>query len=610
MQRFAALRVSEGGRRFGASFRILIDTIGTVAENAAAEIYTMREEMRLVMMVTVCAVAGYGIARPAVAGVGKPNANGAQSEKQSQSAPPTSQTPAAPSGKIFCPVNAETDPPLSEPLLNAQTLYRTGKFDEAVTAYNAIVPQGGKEAAAAYAGLARVYLKEKRPDDAYEAAMKAVAITPGRAPAVVALGEVYYRQGKLPEAEQLFLKPLQACNLDARAYLGLTRLYRVTLNFKRAKTNIDQAFKLDPGDPDIRRAYLGTLSGAERVKFLKDYLAGLTDDDAEARTAMERQLAVLEGESKFEQHNCRLTTKVGKTETRLEQLLYDAQHIRGYGLVVKVNGTSSRLLLDTGASGILIDQRIAEKAGVKHVVDNQIRGIGDKGAAAGYLGYADKIQIGQLEFEGCYVDVMAGRSVLDNDGLIGADVFDHFLVDMDMPDAKFKLSELPPIPDEPATETTLTSKAVGERHWHDRYIAPEMKDYSRIFLFGHDMLIPTRINKLPAKLFLIDTGSFDDTLSPAAAREATKISQDTDTRIKGLSGNVKTVYRANEVTLQFSHFQEKREDLVTFDLTNISNAEGTEISGVLGFAVLRLLDMKIDYRDGLVDFTYDPNRLH
>ena len=36
---------------------------------------------------------------------------------------------------------------------------------------------------------------------------------------------------------------------------------------------------------------------------------------------------------------------------------------------------------------------------------------------------------------------------------------------------------------------------------------------------------------------------------------------------------------------------------------------GTEISGILGFTMLRLLEIKIDYRDGLVDFHYDPKRL-
>ncbi len=40
----------------------------------------------------------------------------------------------------------------------------------------------------------------------------------------------------------------------------------------------------------------------------------------------------------------------------------------------------------------------------------------------------------------------------------------------------------------------------------------------------------------------------------------------------------------------------------------ISDHAGTEISGTLGFTPLRLLDIKIDYRDGLVDFGYDAKR--
>jgi hypothetical protein len=75
-------------------------------------------------------------------------------------------------------------------------------------------------------------------------------------------------------------------------------------------------------------------------------------------------------------------------------------------------------------------------------------------------------------------------------------------------------------------------------------------------------------------------------------------------------GNVKNVYRASKATIVFSHFKQEREDLITFDLTHFSDLVGTEVSGVLGFAMLRMLDMKIDYRDGLVDFTYDKNRFH
>jgi len=124
------------------------------------------------------------------------------------------------------------------------------------------------------------------------------------------------------------------------------------------------------------------------------------------------------------------------------------------------------------------------------------------------------------------------------------------------------------------------------------------------------LLIPTRINELPSKLFLIDTGAFSDTISPAAAREATKVRSESNLKVKGLSGAVNNVFTADEITLTFSHFRQPAKDMVAFDTSSVSNHAGVEISGFLGFAMLYQMDLKIDYRDGLVNFSYDPNRFH
>ena len=532
----------------------------------------------------------------------------AAAQSQAAAAQKNSDTPApssspAKNGNRVCTVSAETAPPLTAPMAAALKLYRTGKSEDAVAAYNAILPTGGSEAAAAYAGLARVYLAQKNSTEAYAAAQKAVALTPDRAPAIVALGEVYFRQGKLTEAQTAFFKPLRACDLDARAFLGLYRLYKVSLNWKLAKTNIDQAYTLDPDDPDIQRAYLSTLSGKERIAALQDYLASSTDDDAETRAWLKNQLEVLQAQSDKRPGACRLITKVKSTEALLEPLSDGPTRVRGYGLSVKVNGVSSRLLLDTGASGILIDRKTAEKAGVKSITDIHVGGIGDAGAAAGFLGRADKIQIGGLEFDDCFVKVTSARSAIGSDGLIGADVFRNFLVDIYMPANKMKLSELPPYPDQPAGEISLDSQSSQQSSWHDRYVPPEMKDFTQIFIFGHDLLIPTSVNSSPPRLFLIDTGAFDNSLSLAEAKEVTKVSTERSMEVKGLNGKVKTVYSAANATIQFANFKQAREDLVTIDLTHVSDDTGTEVSGILGFGMLWMLDMKIDYRDGLVRFS-------
>lgn len=118
---------------------------------------------------------------------------------------------------------------LSVPLTEALRLYRTGKFDKSVAAYNPISLAGSQDAVLAYSGLVRVYLKQEKTNDAFAAASKAVSLIPGKTPAITALGEVYFRQGKLKQAEDSFLNPLRACDIDARSYLGLAKTSKLTI---------------------------------------------------------------------------------------------------------------------------------------------------------------------------------------------------------------------------------------------------------------------------------------------------------------------------------------------------------------------------------------------
>jgi hypothetical protein len=240
------------------------------------------------------------------------------------------------------------------------------------------------------------------------------------------------------------------------------------------------------------------------------------------------------------------------------------------------------------------------------------------------------------------VHVTDRPGALEEDGLIGADVFSSYLVDVDIPGGKLKLSPLPKRPDDNVVSTALNTEAgLGTSHDEnggakednaeepvdgankanktnaasaaaahlpkDRYVAPEMASWTKIFRFGHELLIPTLVNESPPLLFLIDTGSFANVLSVRAAHQVTKVA-DSSMRVKGLSGQVNKVYSGEQATLAFSHFRQNNQQIVTFDLSNLCRHTGTEVSGILGFNVLRLLEIKIDYRDGLVDFVYPTFR--
>jgi hypothetical protein len=535
------------------------------------------------------------------------------------------QLPAA-TGNTSASGKAET--PAPPPTLDPWSMYRKGEFAAAIDGYQQLL-QDNSKSADAYAGLARVYLKQKNVDLASQTVTKGLSVS--NSPSLhVALGEVQFRQGKISEAEQEWVKVINSGHPDARAFLGLARVSDAVAMYKRGKAMIDKARELDSSDPDIERHWIGTLPISERIKYLERYLSDANDDDAEHHINTARYLEYLKAGAKENGGTCRLVNHVTSTQIPLARLFEDANHLRGYGLDVKVNDRKGTLMLDTGASGILLDRGMAEKAGITKLVETGIGGIGDRGERSGYVGLAKSIMIGDLRFENCPIEVLENRSVVGEEGLIGADVFNDFLIDLDFPSEKLRLSELPGRTEDsgqPAglhsdgdedTDVTTAHPASAaadptsqkplsppKRTFHDAYIAPEMKSYTRIYRFGHDLLVPAFAGNAPSKLFLIDSGAFWNQITPAAAREVTKVHNDPFTTVTGINGKVKNVYTADQAVIRVGHVHERDQDLVTFDMTSISDNCGTEISGILGFAMLRKLDVKIDYRDNLVDFNDD-----
>lgn len=524
-----------------------------------------------------------------------------------QASPP----PAAPAGvsppdaKAGDPAQAATP---SNPLDAAAQLYRTGKLAEAEAAYKRIL-QNEPESAAAYVGLVHVSLRQKRLPDAEAAIAKAMELSPNSNAVRVAQGEVHFRKGKITEAQDDFTALVKANVPEARAYLGLGRVYWAESYRRHAKLMFDFAHDKDPDDPDIRRSWLFTLSRKERIQALRGLLSEEVGEDEDDRNHLETNLAAMEDAEEEGRTGCHLASKVGEAHIPMERLNNGTRDVRGYGLKVHLNGATATLLLDTGSSGILVSRRIAEKAGIKSIVKTDVHGIGDKGAVASFIGAADTIKIGDLEFQGCRVEATVGNSVTNEDGLIGADIFSHYLVSIDFPHWKLNLTPLPVLPAPSDADKALVAKYPEIAGFSDRYIGPEFKSYTPVFRFGHILLIPTRINDLPSKLFLIDTGSFSDTISPQAAREVTKVRTESEIQVKGLNGAVKQVFTADNLTLTFSHFRQPARDMVAFDTTRMSDSSGVEISGMLGFAMLYQMEIKIDYRDGLVDFGIDHSRV-
>jgi tetratricopeptide (TPR) repeat protein len=524
-------------------------------------------------------------------------------------------------------------------LHDARRFYRAGRFEEAAAKYAAAIAQD-PFSAEAYAGAIRSSLKQGNVQEACDTAAKATKALPDAEAVHAAMGEVYFRQGKMHEAEEEFLEVVNPAEKKpefsdlaafhgwsdgARAYLGLARVADAYFMPQRSRRMMERAHTLDPDDVEIEWRWLKSLPEADRAKALGDDLAAGKIEDPVRASKYKAYLERLKQQEKQPPHECTLVNAPGSVQTYLWPFYQSGRYVSGFGLEVKVNGKGSRLMVDTGVSGILLSPAKAAQAGIIPRWQSKIMGIGDKHQTDLYLGYADSIRVGSLEFRDCPVQV-SSKDTAGHDGLVGPDFFSDYLVTLDFPGQILKLTRLPqPLgktvgddpPEDPADQRGSASapddppSADPDPDAEESYVPPSMQSYTKVFRSDHMLLVPTVVNDSPTELlFLMDTGADHNYISPQVARLFTKVHKDRDTHVNGLNSPVKEVYRADKFTLSFGRYKHEDQDVISFDHFSLSQNSGTEISGTLGFSLLRLLKITIDYRDGLVDFSYDFTRIH
>lgn len=481
----------------------------------------------------------------------------------------------------------------------------------------------------AIAGQVRSLLAEQQVDAASDLAEKSVAAHPKNAVLATVLSEVRFRQGRLADTFDAYRTSMALDPCLARTRYDLYRVMRIESMYASAYTQLQAAHQLEPDDPDIHIAWIDNLPLTQRSKEIDAYLANPKNKPLGKQQDMKEYADRLHAILAAKNGSCSLTSSATTATMPFEYLDPDqGGRYHGLGFDVKVNNKAkARLELDTGASGILLDRGTAKKAGLVPITTDTISGIGDEKSMSGYWAYADDFRVGSLEFKNCMIEVSDKRSINDIDGLIGANVFENYHVQLDFPLRKMTLSPLPPRPGETGSKTSLNASGVGNSatasmsqpakasgstapppaiHYYDRYVNPEMKSWSPFARFGHQILINAQLKDNKPRLFLLDSGANISFLSIPAAKSIGKIHFDDEDQITGLNGRVKKVYTANYVDVYFARLRDPFKEILVMNLDNLSNDNGTEVSGIIGLDTLLMLTVDIDYRDGLIHLAFDP----
>ena len=316
---------------------------------------------------------------------------------------------------LCCAAISFGDPPSNG---DAVKSFQEGDYKTAIPLLRAAIEKTPQDPAL-HSALLSSLVYQGQIDEAAELSSADAEKFPSSAQVTAARGEFAYYQGDMPQAETLFKAALKLDNKNARGYDGFARLLRAASMYHSARLFSMKAHELDPADALITQHWLPYASPDKRKELFTAFVAAhpwfYPDREKNLSTAGQvngqlkgRKLYELDGDKK-------------ETTLHLVPVMYDATHIRGVGLEFKIkNGRPLRLLLDTGASGILIAQRSADKAGLGHLGSMQIFGIGDDGKKAVFASIADSCEVSGLKYKTCLITVTEGRRNLvgDVDGLI------------------------------------------------------------------------------------------------------------------------------------------------------------------------------------------------
>jgi tetratricopeptide (TPR) repeat protein len=474
--------------------------------------------------------------------------------------------------------------PPSGPPAEARSQLFAGRYQAAADSYEKLIATAGPNPEAYY-GLVRALLALHRSSDAVAKADEAVRAAPQSAAANDAEGLALFRRGELANAEARFRTALKLQPEDPAALVGMASIYQVVSKNKTALALGLKAYAQVPDDPELALYRAQALKGAAHIGELQR-LIGRLDPASEFTQRLRTHL--LADQAAGDRELRRLTSPYASAKIKLFRVLDGVRRSRGVSLHVQFNHKQTLiLLLDTGASGISVAPKAAERAGLQELggAVREVKGIGDKPTESGFEYVASDVQIGNVVFADYPVSVFRAAQDADIDGLIGADVFKRFLVGIDIPGLELVLD---PRPGETGVEDDEPRDA------SDTIPA----GYFRFFHFGNHLALPTSINGGPPVVFLLDTGSTANLIDVAVARKAGKIYRDDLTSVKGIQGKVEKVQRASDISLAFTNFRQSNPDLIAIDLQKMSDDFGVGFSGILGMPVLEQMKTTIDYREG------------
>ncbi|UCF68726.1 MAG: hypothetical protein JSV80_05410 [Acidobacteriota bacterium] len=387
----------------------------------------------------------------------------------------------------------------------------------------------------------------------------------------------------------------------AVAWSVLGALLEARLREQAAKTAYSRALEVDPEDT----AALWGLTHLEtdrpqRMRWLERFIAAADTrgEPFERRRAARETIAFLEALGDRE------VWKLARAELpaslELEPWVERAGSIKGWLLRCRL-GERKRVpaLLDSGASGLHLDPRLARKAAMESLSEGTLFGGGGSKRHAVERGIIPLLDFGPLAFEDALGVAAAGS--LHRRGLyraiVGLDLFGGLRLEFDARGSSVWLEEAEPADDggEPL----------------DVEIWPRGEELIPLFRVEGQLLIPIEIHDDATRLellALLDTGAASTFVDLSVAEQQASFRRGGQRQASAYGGARELAGTVGSLDVVIGAVRETLRDVLVIDLAERARVAGVRVQAFVGMDLLGRRGIAIDLASGYVQIERERQR--
>ena len=201
-------------------------------------------------------------------------------------------------------------------------------------------------------------------------------------------GDRLYQLARFEDAEAAYSEAVDLDRNNVRGHLGLGRIATMLSETQRAVEHFSAAYQIAPRDPNAILAFAGVVENAQaRLMLLRNFLALSTDARAEDVRA-----------------KLRIAERMGATRLSVLKSPYRSYRIplsnigsSGLLLRARINGGEEvRLIVDSGASGIVLNASAASRFNLEFLAGATLTGFGASSQTEARVARANSFQAGEL----------------------------------------------------------------------------------------------------------------------------------------------------------------------------------------------------------------------